>query len=303
MRATLLLATALALGCSTNSDDADGSAGDAGRGGRDAARPGDDGSLDSDTAKTDGVAEGDAARSADGSSPAKIWRPKPGTSWAWQLDGTLDRSIDVTMYDIDLFDNSAATIAALKKAHRVVICYFSAGSYESWRPDAKSFPAAVLGKRMSGWNERWLDVRAKATRDVMVKRLALAASKGCDGVEPDNVDGFANDTGFSLTGADQRAYNKFLAAEAHKRSLSVGLKNDLGQIKQLVSSFDWALDEECYEYSECAQLTPFIQANKAVFHVEYTPVDRSKVCAVTRPLKLSTLFKHLSLDAWYQTCP
>ena len=30
--------------------------------------------------------------------------------------------------------------------------------------------------------------------------------KGFDGIEPDNIDGFLNDTGFDLTGVDQLAY-------------------------------------------------------------------------------------------------
>jgi hypothetical protein len=33
----------------------------------------------------------------------------------------------------------------------------------------------------------------------MSTRLALASSKGCDGVDPDNVDGYDNDSGFDLT--------------------------------------------------------------------------------------------------------
>ena len=35
--------------------------------------------------------------------------------------------------------------------------------------------------------------------------------------EPDNVDGFANGSGFPLTSSDQLAYNRFLATEAHAR--------------------------------------------------------------------------------------
>jgi hypothetical protein len=33
-----------------------------------------------------------------------------------------------------------------------------------------------------------------------------------------------------LTAADQLAYNKFLATEAHKRGLLIGLKNDVDQV-------------------------------------------------------------------------
>ena len=35
-----------------------------------------------------------------------IWRPQPGTSWQWQLTDSINTSIDVEMYDIDLEDAS-----------------------------------------------------------------------------------------------------------------------------------------------------------------------------------------------------
>jgi hypothetical protein len=39
-------------------------------------------------------------------------------------------------------------------------------------------------------------------------RLDLAKNKKCDGVEPDNIDGFQNKTGFSLSYSDQLNFNK-----------------------------------------------------------------------------------------------
>ncbi len=38
---------------------------------------------------------------------------EPGTEWQWQLQGTIDTSIDVPYYDIDLFDSPQATIDQL----------------------------------------------------------------------------------------------------------------------------------------------------------------------------------------------
>ena len=51
------------------------------------------------------------------------------------------------------------------------------------------------------------------------ERLDLAAAKGCDAVDPDNVDGYANPTGFDLTGDDQLAFNRWLA-EGRSRAAS-----------------------------------------------------------------------------------
>jgi hypothetical protein len=91
---------------------------------------------------------------------AAHWEPEPNTSWQWQLQGTVDTSFDVVMYDIDLFDSSQELIDQLHDAGRIVICYLSAGSYEEWRPDAAQFPAAALGNPLDGWpGERWLDIR------------------------------------------------------------------------------------------------------------------------------------------------
>lgn len=240
----------------------------------------------------------------DAPGPASVWRPAPRTTWQWQLSGTIDTSFDVAMYDIDLFDVPAVTIAALKTDGRVVICYLSAGSYEDWRDDAADFPAAALGKPLDGWpGEKWLDVRDATVRQIMAKRLDLAVTKGCDGVEPDNVDGYDNDTGLTFTQADQLAYNRWFAGQAHARGLSVGLKNALALIPQLVDAYDWALNEECAAFDECDLLTPFITAGKAVFHVEYGAASlAASVCPKTQPLQFSTLIKNLELDAWLQAC-
>lgn len=258
-----------------------------------------DGSLRLDA----GIAGDASATSPDGGSHA-IWHPQPATSWQWQLSGTLDTSLDVQMYDVDLFDTAEGVIDQLHSAGRIVICYFSAGSREDWRSDADQFPPEAVGRAMDGWaGEKWLDVRNSAVRTIMSNRMDLAASKECDGVEPDNVDGYANATGFPLTAANQLDYNRFLAREAHARGLSVGLKNDLDQVVDLVGDFDWALNEECFQYNECDLLEPFILANKAVFQVEYGNESlATSVCPRANQLDFDTLIKRLSLNAWRVSC-
>ncbi|MDP8222776.1 MAG: endo alpha-1,4 polygalactosaminidase [Candidatus Lernaella stagnicola] len=235
------------------------------------------------------------------------WSPPVGTTWQWQLLGPIDDSFDVDVYDIDLFDVEVATIAGLQADGRTVICYFSAGSWENWREDADEFPAQVKGETLEGWpDERWLDIRNHAVRNVMEKRLDLAAAKGCDAVEPDNVDGYTNANGFGLTNADQLDYNRWLAAQSHARGLSVGLKNDLDQVAELVDNFDWALNEQCRAYDECDMLSPFLQAGKAVFNAEYVEnwsdaaALRDEICG-THP-QLSTIIKQWDLTARRLAC-
>ena len=132
----------------------------------------------------------------------------------------------------------------------------------------------------------------------MAARLDRAVARHCDGVEPDNVDGYANSPGFPLTAATQLDYNRFLAHEAHARGLSVGLKNDLDQIPALVGAFDWALDEQCFQYSECDTLAPFVDDNKAVFQVEYGGQARANaICADANARNFDTLVKAMNLGA------
>lgn len=232
-----------------------------------------------------------------------IWQPSPGTSWQWQLSGTIDTSFEVEMYDIDLFDTPQSVIDELHENGRIVICYFSAGSYEEWRPDASNFPPAIIGNPLDGWpGEAWLDIRNINTLSpIMTTRLDLAVAKKCDGVEPDNVDGYTNESGFPLTSQDQIAYNIWLAAEAHASGLSIGLKNDVDQVETLVTHFDWALNEQCFHYEECDLLLPFVQAGKAVFGVEYEG-NTADFCPQANALNFDWLQKNLELDAWRIAC-
>ena len=232
----------------------------------------------------------------------KRWQPRPGVAWQWQLSGRLDTSVDVPVYDIDGFDHSKATVTALHDKGRKVICYISTGAWEDFRPDAKKFPKSILGKG-NGWKgERWLDIRrTDVLEPLMASRLDMCRAKGFDAVEPDNMDGYQNDTGFPLKAADQLRYNRLIAKLAHARGMSVGLKNDLDQIPALVSDFDFAVNEQCAQYDECDTLTPFIKANKAVFHVEYD-LPTTSFCPNSRHLKLSSLLKKPELGAWRKAC-
>jgi hypothetical protein len=231
------------------------------------------------------------------------WDPAPVTSWQWQLSGTVDTSVDVAMYDIDMFDNPSSLITSLHNDGRHVVCYISAGSREQWRPDKNDFPARIVGKPLDGWpGERYLDIRKLTIlRSIMGARLDLCASKGFDAVEFDNVDAWSANTGFPLTRDDQLAYNAMLANMAHDRGLSAALKNDVEQVKQLQPYFDFALDEECFTYHECDRLQPFIDAGKAVFQVEYN-LPTSSFCPKANAMNFNSLKKKLNLGPWREPC-
>jgi hypothetical protein len=235
------------------------------------------------------------------------WQPVPGMTWQWQLtDLPVDRSFDVGMYDIDLFDSNASVVETLHAAGRIAICYISVGSWEDWRPDAVQFPEDVIGAEYEGWpGEKWLDIRRiDLLAPIMRARLDLCREKGFDGVEPDNIDGYTNDTGFDLTYEDQLRYNLWLANEAHARGLSLGLKNDPDQVEDLLHSFDWALTEDCFADKWCDRVLPFIRAGKAVFVAEYTDtgIALDDFCSQAEKIGLSAILKHRELDAYREAC-
>lgn len=234
-----------------------------------------------------------------------------GMSWQITLiepPSLAETSLGVGAWDLDLFDTDASIITALQAEGTQVICYFSAGTFEPGRPDEADFPARVIGNGYEDDNfaeERYLDVNDVVVLDIMRARLDLAVAKGCDAVDPDNVDLMDHDSGFAITAPEMAAFNLALVDEAHDRGLAIGLKNDLDQFDDIAAAYDFAVNEECVQFDECGVYSDsFIAAGKAVFHIEYVPVrEAAAVCAITQPLSLSTLIKNLILDDPFTLCP
>jgi len=243
------------------------------------------------------------------SSPAPAadwWHPTPGLTWQWQLEETVDTTIEAEVYDLDLYVDQSV-IDEFHARGSKVICYISVGSYEDWRPDADQFPAEVLGKDYEGWSgEKWLDIRRiDLLAPLMRARLDLCAAKGFDGIEPDNIEIFNQKTGFPLTYADQLAYARWLADEAHARGLAIGIKNAPEMVPDSLSFFDFAVTEDAFYYDWIAEMLPFIDAGKPVFAAEYTdmPVDFKTACAWGNEHGVSFILKDRGLTSYLGTCP
>ncbi len=225
--------------------------------------------------------------------------------WYIQLDGNIRNDITVDIYDLDLFDTPIKLINNLRNKGEIVICYFNAGVYEDWREDTDKFHPEDIGNPMDDWKgEYWLNINSENVKRIMIDRLQLAKEKGCDGVDPDNVNGYTQETGFNISYENQLEYNKFLAKEAHRLGLYVGLKNDLKQISDLVNYFDFAVNEECHQYNECDFLNPFIRVNKSVINLEYdtkylnNPKELKKLCEDSHKRKFQTLIMSKSLNGY-----
>jgi hypothetical protein len=230
---------------------------------------------------------------------AERWQPQPTTAaWQWQLQGKIDTSYDARVYEVDGFETPARTVAKLHRQRRKAICYLDVGSWEEYRPDQARFPERVLGDVYDGYpEERWLDIRRIRTlAPILRARFDLCARKGFDAVEPDNIAGYENKTGFPLSGRDQLRFNRWVAREVHKRGMSVALKNDPEQVRRLVGDFDFAVVEECFTYNECERFSPFVEAGKAVFVAQYEE-PLSSFCPRSRQLRFATIKKGYDLFA------
>jgi hypothetical protein len=207
------------------------------------------------------------------------WHPPQHLTWYWQLQGAVHDGEPVAAYDIDGFENSAAEVASLHAEGKHVICYIDVGTAEDFRPDYSEFPKSVLG-RSNGWpGERWLDIRQLSVLEpIMTARFQMCREKGFDAVEPDNIEGYANKTGFPLTAAEQLTYDEWVAEEVHSLGMAVLQKNDGEQTAELLPYFDGALTEQCNQYSECADFQPYLAAGEPVLNAEYR-LSTKRFCA------------------------
>jgi hypothetical protein len=228
--------------------------------------------------------------------------PPTHASWQWQLSSPLDTSVAAQLYDVDGVDTSAATVAAIHKGGGYAVCYVDVGTWENWRPDRHRFPAKLLG-RSNGWpGERWLDIRKRSALAPLLRaRFASCRKKGFDAVEPDNVDGYENTTGFPLHARDQLRFDRWIARSVHAAHMAVALKNDLDQARALAPSFDFAVLEQCFAQHACGQAQPFLRAGKGVYDAEYA-LPTTGFCSDANRLGINAIRKQLALGAWRQTC-
>lgn len=160
---------------------------------------------------------------------------------------------DVVVYD--LLDTPADDLAECKALGATMLCYFSS-QYEEWRDDAEQFGA--LQGPLDGWpGEQWVDPDDPANVAVMLARLDVAVSKGCDGIDLDNVDRDGHE-----------AYVSTLFTEARARGLLVSQKNAIEKIDLFFDLVDLYQNEQCQEYAEC---DAYEGLGRAVYNIEYSP--------------------------------
>lgn len=235
------------------------------------------------------------------------WLPQLSDTWHLQLTGVVRMQGDAAVHVVDLFDFPDSLRRELHDAGKHVVCLFSAGSAESWRPDHARFLPHEMGAPVGqAPDERWVDTRSANVREIMTARLDHAAARGCDAVALGAVDGYSNSPGLALNAVTQLEFNRFMAAQARSRGLAVGLMNDVEQLAQLAPHFDFAVNAQCHEYDECVGYRAFVAAKKPVFNVEHDGrfvVDaaaRAELCAQARAAQLRTLVLPQALDGSFR---
>ena len=236
------------------------------------------------------------------------WPPTPGVTWDYPIGANkLDFDNDAQVFGLDWEETDPDTVDLLHARNARVVCYVSAGSYENWRSDADKYKdpdtGVTLGNPLDGWpGERWVDVTDPDLKPILQARMQTCKDKGFDAIDYDNVEAFNNHPGLPQdTAAAQITFNTWLADTTHNTfNLKVALKNDLDQVNDLVSKFDFEINEQCQQYNECDILDPFITAHKAVFEVEYKgTID--EICHRAHD-GFSVIKKKLKLDAYRQAC-
>eukprot|EP00122_Pirum_gemmata_P015274 Pgem_evm1s14274 len=236
----------------------------------------------------------------------KFQKGLPWANTAWGQDCSKDSTNDIKVVDVDMFDASNKTIQELKKTGHIVVCYISAGTVENWRPDVKADPAAwnaIKGENMADWNgETWIDItKFDQIKPLMQNRWNLAKAKGCDAIEADNIDCYNNKCVKNKTSKDlksfQLTYNKWQTEISHKLGMSIGMKNCLGLVADLVEHYDFAVNEQCIQYNECQNLEPFYKAGKSIFGAEYSG-GKSSVCSSNFISKYDMKVKYDSGNGW-----
>jgi hypothetical protein len=262
-----------------------------------------------------------------------------GTSFA------TGQQVAPTVFDIDIYQDgkcytpnnygvlNSPAVNALHAQGDKVIGYIDAGTAETWRPDYPQYSSfntscggCLFGKPVGGFrNEFWLNINTNVSGvnpntgqtetaqqfiiDELSARLDKAKSLGADAIEFDNMDAYQNKTGLTISAATQEQFDATIANLAHRKGFTVGLKNDLGQAGDLQPYFDFAINEQCWQYNECNFPAPGLQAwpgtyGKAVFNVEYK-LATSKFCpqANSPSYNFNSILKNINLyDVPYTPC-
>ncbi|KAL2129873.1 hypothetical protein VTI74DRAFT_7184 [Chaetomium olivicolor] len=231
---------------------------------------------------------------------------KVGVKWQIDIQNTIDtkaalQPADAVVWDLDLYHvaRNPEIVDYLRghDANAIFLCYFNAGLAQKsdCDYDTRWKNSGLLGNvydpdEPQFSDERWVNIKNQTARDWMKQRITLANQLGCDGVDPDNIDGYLNDedgnngTGWGLSQSDYISFVNELATHAHSLTTKQGFTMLVGQknARELVGKFsgsgallDFAVLEDCKDLNGnrgspfCSDFQKYIAAGKPVFSIEY----------------------------------
>jgi hypothetical protein len=218
-----------------------------------------------------GGTPGDATHPPAASTAGVALPPQHGR-FSYQIGGPYSPASGVQIVDRDRSEPAAKGVYG--------ICYLNAfqaqaeavGWWTQHHPELllrKPTGALVIDK---DWNEPLFDISTAAKRTALLNVVGEwidgCATSGYRAVEPDNLDSYTRSEGL-LDADDALAFSKLLATRAHRDHLAIAQKNgsDLAK-KAHEAGLDFAITEECQEFSECDAYTTVYGSH--VIEVEYT---------------------------------
>ncbi|AEO59827.1 glycoside hydrolase family 114 protein [Thermothelomyces thermophilus ATCC 42464] len=259
-----------------------------------------------------------AAASAIRGSLAQVRVPpnfEVGVKWQIVIQSTIDvnpplEPADAVVWDLDLYHvaRTPEVVSHLREnnPNTILICYFNAGLTQKSDCDYETRweKSGLLGnvydpEEPQFDDERWVNIKNQTARDWIKERITLARDVGCDGVDPDNIDGYHNDedgnngTGWDLSRDDYVSFVRELAEHAHglttKRNytLLIGQKNAPDLVEDVGDLLDFAVLEDCKSLNGgggdddddnddnnddapfCGEFQHYIERGRPVFSIEY----------------------------------
>jgi hypothetical protein len=229
--------------------------------------------------------------------------------------------VEPSIIDFDFYEDGSITgsnnfvyttgaVNSLHSMGKKAIGYIDAGDAEQGRPDYQQYVdfdnacnGCLIGNPFSGFrSEFMLNInndkgQADFIRKMIAARTDRVAANGFDAVEYDVLANFENKSGFTITDATQAAFNISLTTIARNHFLSVPLKSDVDQATEssVEQAFDFVIDEQCNQFSQCGDYAAWQTAGKSIFNVEYK-LSTGKFCSTDNGSNINGIKKNTSLD-------
>ncbi|KAI3656652.1 hypothetical protein MP638_003440 [Amoeboaphelidium occidentale] len=233
----------------------------------------------------------------------------PGATFDYQLDVYKKKNVGVFIFDGFRVNKTISKQLADNGTH--VLCYFSAGTIETWSPDFDRFKG-LLGKKVIGRDQiYWIDnSKISLLEPIFLDRIKLAKESHCSGIDWANTNSYTQDTGVNVNPQSAFYLMRKLYEWTHKNGLLVGLSNNPNFNFNFGELFDYRIVTTCTFDDSCQAYQNFTKTNKPVFGLEYadadsTPATIAKKCNAMYQGNITGIIRDYTMntDGFYFSCP